>query len=160
MIRYNKKIFLEFSSRSENWKITTDRSDTFEISAQPPGRTMVTNWWEKQYKSDLRLWQKDLVISEMGRTFGPLQLFTIYKKNQGYTQHHDLCLSRNERHQVWILSTTRDFWIQKSDQATITFDLDNSLGSILDQSVRFEIGEICDNIREQINPDNICQWTS
>ena len=157
MIHYKERIKV-FQKNTGEWTITTDYQDQWLMSTITDGRTMITDWWTNQHQSDLRDWQKDMVISYAGLSF-KIQLFNIYKKGGGFKQQHDMCIAHNQQHNIWIFSTQKDYWIVKTDkQNEVIFERKNSLGSVLDQDTRFQLGEIWDKMKNHYNPENYCQW--
>jgi len=141
MIKYKKTITLQ--RQNDAWFLQSDRGDRYECFAIDNTRTPWTKWWEMQNQSDLRLWQKD-IIRDFGSKWPDLMPFIVYKRNAGHSQPHDICLARSEHNKIWILITERDFWFVKSDYGQIDFHIDNSMGSVLDQKNRFEIGTLRD----------------
>jgi hypothetical protein len=146
MINYKKKIILQ--QNNDAWYITTDKADRYETFAIDNTATIWTKWWEMQNQSDLRLWQKD-ILRDFGSKWPDLRPYIVYKRNAGHSQPHDICLARSERNKIWILITERDFWFVNSDYGQIEFNIENSMGSVLDQNHRFEIGNLRDALEYQ-----------
>ena len=157
MIKYNKLIKID-RKRNGDIRIESDRGDLYETATYSNSRTLLSNWWKDQHQSELREWQKELVIKYAGDSFGQLELFNIYKKGQGYSQPHDMCLCHSVAHKVWVFATETDYWIQLTDGGNIVFDKQESVGSVLDKDTRLVIGTIWDNIKQQFNPNNLCNW--
>lgn len=157
MIKYNKQITLE-RKRNGDLMFDTDRGDVYQIFGYNRTKHPVGDWWKDQYQSEIRNWQKDLVVAYAGDALGALELFVINKRGKGYSQDHDMCLAYSERYQVWILSTQEDYWVIQSDSGQIVFDKKHSLGSVLNQQSRLEIGNLWDRLKTQINPENECLW--
>jgi hypothetical protein len=157
MINYKNKITLQ-RKRSGELQIHSDKGDLYETVAVTDGKTMLTDWWNNQYKSELREWQKDLVIKYAGDAFGKSTLYSIYKRGGGYKQPHDMTLFFNERHKCWVFSTTEDYWIQFSDGGQIQFDKKDSLGSVLNQEDRLVIGQVWDQLKQEYNPEHWVGW--
>ena len=143
MIMYKNKICIK-QTRQGEWIIESDRGQRYDTIKVEGTNTPVSKWWEMNNHSDLREWQKDVLIAELWRAVGELDLFVVYKKGQGYNQPHDICLARWQ--DVWILSTNEDTWIVKNDSSEFWLDKSTSLGSVLDKDVRRLIYEIYDNI--------------
>jgi hypothetical protein len=152
MIKYNKRISLD-QKRDGFFRLESDRGDVFETATSPGGKNSVTNWWNNQFKNELREWQKDICIGYFWDIFGPLNLFYIYKKGQGYTQSHDMCLVQIPG-KFWIFATQEDCWIKEPDGAHMIFDRSESLGSLLDPNVRLKIGQFVDQLKTEFNPAN------
>lgn len=158
-IKYNKKIVLE-RKRNGDIDLDTDRGDLYKTFQYNNSNNPVSNWWSDQHQSELRQWQKDLVVGYAADALGPLTLFVINKRGHGYSQDHDICLAYSERHSIWVLSTEHDYWIVKSDYGQIVFNKENSLGSVLIKQDRLQIGEVWDEIKSQLNPKNECTWAA
>lgn len=156
-IKYNKRIILE-RKRNGDIVLDTDRGDLYQTFQYNKTKNPVSDWWQDQSQSELRNWQKDLVVGYAGDALGELTLFVINKRGHGYSQDHDICLAHSQKHNLWILSTENDYWITKSDMGQIIFEVDKSLGSVLEKECRFQIGDIWDEIKQQLNPENYCQW--
>jgi hypothetical protein len=115
----------------------------------------MNRWVSQQSESELRQWQKDIVLAMMIDTFGPIDKFLIYQRGHGYNQDHDLCLSRSQNHNFWCLSTEHDFWITRQDGREIIFDRRDSMGSILNRHDRHRIYDLFDQAKSQYNPLNL-----
>jgi hypothetical protein len=146
MINYKRKI--ELQKQNDAWYIQSDKGDRYECFAIDNTKTPWTKWWEMQHQSDLRLWQKE-IVRDFGSKWPDIVPYMVYKRNAGYSQPHDICLARSESMQVWILSTERDFWFVQSNYGQIDFHIDNSLGSILEQQPRLEMGKLRDALAYQ-----------
>jgi hypothetical protein len=146
MINYKRKI--ELQKQNDAWYIQSDKGDRYECFAIDNTKTPWTKWWEMQHQSDLRLWQKE-IVRDFGSKWPDIVPYMVYKRNAGYSQPHDICLARSELMQVWILSTERDFWFVQSNYGQIDFHIDNSLGSILEQQPRLEMGKLRDALAYQ-----------
>lgn len=146
MINYKKKITLQ--KTGDTWYLQSDKADRYETFAIDNTLTPWTKWWEMQNQSDLRLWQKD-ILRDFGSKWPDLTPYMIYKRNAGHSQPHDICLARSERNKIWILITERDFWFVKSDYGQIDFQIDQSMGSVLDQQCRLEMGNLRDALEYQ-----------
>lgn len=146
MIKYKKKITLQ--KNNDAWYIESDRADRYETFAIDNTATPWTKWWEMQNQSDLRLWQKD-ILRDFGTKWPDLTPYIVYKRNAGHSQPHDICLARSERNNIWILITERDFWFVKSNYGQIEFNIDQSMGSVLDQTHRLEMGNLRDALEYQ-----------
>lgn len=146
MINYKKKITLQ--KNRDAWYLQSDKGDRYETFAIDNTATPWSTWWEMQNQSDLRLWQKD-IIRDFGSKWPDLIPYVVYKRNSGHSQPHDICLARSQRNKIWILATERDFWFIQSDYAQVDFTIDHSMGSVLDQSRRFEMGILRDALEYQ-----------
>jgi len=153
MIRYRNQITIDLR-RSGSWRIMTDQGDDYDTSVYDD----VKDWWETQAQTELRGWQKDICLRETANIFGRLEMFNVYKKGKGWTQPHDICLMHNVEYQIWVLSTRDNFWICNSDGGNITFDIKDSLGSILNPADRQTIYAVYDSLKKQCNPDLECRW--
>lgn len=146
MINYKKKITLQ--KNGDTWYLQSDKGDRYETFAIDNTTTIWTKWWEMQNQSDLRLWQKD-ILRDIGSKWPDLTPFIVYKRNAGHSQPHDICLARSERNKIWILITERDFWFIQSDYGQVDFHIDQSMGSVLDQAQRIEMGNLRDALEYQ-----------
>lgn len=142
MINYKKRITLQKMS-GNIWFLDTDKGDRYETVPVIGSHTPWTQWWEKQDPSDLRTWQKD-ILKDFGSKWRDLTPYVVYKKGAGYSQPHDIALARSDSNQVWILSTERDFWFVSSDYGQVDFVVEDSMGSVLEQGNRFEMGKLRD----------------
>lgn len=147
MINYKKKITLQ-KKQDDTWYIETDKGDRYETFAIDNTVTPWTKWWEMQNQSDLRLWQKD-ILRDFGSKWPDLTPFMVYKRNAGHSQPHDICLARSERNKIWILITERDFWFVQSDYGQVEFPVTESMGSVLNQEHRLEMGNLRDALEYQ-----------
>lgn len=147
MINYKKQITIQRNSDG-TWYIQTDKGDRYETFVIDNTNTPWSKWWEMQHQSDLRLWQKD-ILRDFGSKWPDLTPFMIYKRNAGHSQPHDICLARSERNKIWILITERDFWFVNSDYGQVDFRIDESMGSVLEQQNRFEMGNLRDALEYQ-----------
>lgn len=143
MISYNKKIGIK-QLRSGVWVIESDRGQRYETMMLENSSTPITKWWDMNHHSDLREWQKDILVKGFWDALGTLDLFVIFKKGAGYNQPHDMCLARFK--DIWIFSTTDDTWIVKNPDSEFWLEKSTSLGSILDPEVRGTIYAITDEI--------------
>jgi hypothetical protein len=141
MINYKKKITLQ--KQNDAWYIDTDRGDRYETFPIDNTHTPWTKWWEMQNQSDLRIWQKE-ILRDFGSKWPDLTPFMVYKRNAGYSQPHDIALAYSQSNKVWILSTERDFWFVRSDYGQVDFQIDDSMGSVLEQTARLEMGRLRD----------------
>jgi hypothetical protein len=145
MIKYKKTITIA-KHHNDNWYIDTDKSDRYECFAIDNTTTPWTKWWEMQNQSDLRVWQKD-IIREFATHISDMMPFMVYKRNAGHSQPHDIMLAHSEERKLWILSTETDFWITETNYGSFELNKQDSLGSVLDKSHRFEIYEVIDAFR-------------
>ena len=146
MIKYRKLITL--NQHNDAWYLQSDRLDRYECFVIDNTRTPWTTWWEMQHQSALREWQKD-VIRDFASKWPDFMPFIVYKRNAGYSQPHDICLARSQRNRVWLLATQNDFWFVESDYGQVDFNIDDSMGSVLDQDTRFQIGRLRDKLDSQ-----------
>ena len=153
MIKYRNQITLDHR-RNGSWRILTDLGDEYDTTVYES----VKDWWETQAQTELRSWQKDICLRETADVFGKMEMFNIYKRGKGWTQSHDICLMHNEPYQIWVLSTHDNFWICNSDGGNITFDVKESLGSIMNPADRRTIYSIYDSLKAQFNPLHECRW--
>lgn len=145
MIRYNKKITVK--ETKYGYKLETDRGDIYELMpiTSDSNQTPITTWWEKQNQTTLRRDQLDCIIKEYWRQHGPLDLFVVYKRGEGYSQPHDIVLARSPKTGVWILSTSSHTWFESSSNI-VEFNIDNALGSVSNHDERLEIYSVIDGI--------------
>lgn len=150
MIAYSKKIVLR-ENRTGDWYLESDKGAKYLTTAIINTRTPITDWWEKNDHSDLRQWQMDAIIKTLGDSFTANGIsivpYLVYRKGHGYSQPHDITLVRFGK--TWILSTERDLWIDDSGYGEIIFNVDESLGSILNRNVREVVYKVADAIKEQ-----------
>lgn len=144
MIRYKKEITIK-ESRTGDWQLTTDFGQTWELNPIEHGNTPITNWWEKQHQSDLRQWQKDVILKLFADAFGCVTPFVVYQRGKGYSQPHDLCVARFG--DIWIISTQDDLWITENKYATFTLKKEDTIGSVLDPLVRQDLFTSRDKIK-------------
>lgn len=147
MIKYRKKITLQ-NVNDNVWYINSDRGDRYEAFAIDNTATPWTQWWGMQHQSPLREWQKD-ILRDFGSKWPDLTPYVVYKKNAGHSQPHDICLARSQTNKIWILITERDFWFICSDYGQVEFHIDLSMGSVLEQAHRLEMGRLRDKLEYQ-----------
>jgi len=152
MTFYRNHIILK--ERQTGLTLTLDSSIVYQVNLY---NFSINEWWDKQHQSDLRSWQKDIAIGMMMDIFGPMDLFLIFQKGQGYNQPHDLCLSKSQNHNVWCLSTKNDFWLIQQTDNQVVFDIAESMGSVLLSSARKDIYTVMDQLKKKFNPNNIIQ---
>ena len=140
MIKYKKQIIIA-RYPSGDWYINSDRNDRYECFAITNTNTPWTKWWEMQDQSELRLWQKD-IMRMFASKLSDLEPYVIYKKNQGYSQPHDLALCHSQSFNLWFLSTQDDFWIIQSNYGQVELPIEQSLGSVLQRQHRDEIFKV------------------
>ena len=136
MIRYNKK--LSVSKNQDNWFIETDRGDRYEMFLVKSQTTPWSEWWAMNHQSDLRLWQKD-IIRDFATHIPGLIPMLVYKRNQGHSQPHDICIAYSEETNLWFISTQRDFWIIENAYGQFEFNVEQSLGSVLEPEDRHQM---------------------
>lgn len=130
-IRYNKKIRLVRRTMDE-WYLESDTMDRYEITRFTTEKSIpIGEWWSKNHNSDLRDWQKEMLIKDAYRALDITpELFLLYKKGQGFNQPHDLVLVKFA--DTWILSTTDHIWISQLTDSNHTFHTDDAvIGSIM-----------------------------
>lgn len=149
MIRYNKRIELK-QHRNGEWKILTDRGDEYQTQLIVNNPGPLTYWWQQQHHSPLREWQKDAVIKDSWWILGPLELYLVYKKGQGYSQPHDIALARYSRNDIWILSTEENTWILPATRGDQMFVRELALGSINQADVRQKFYELLREIKQAL----------
>lgn len=148
-IRYNKKITIS-NKKDTRWQLDSDKGSHFEMSEIAHDKTMWGNWWHKQHQSDLRLWQKDIFRDFANSLLPSLTPLLVYRPNQGYNQSHDVMIARAPEEGFWLLSTENDFWIINNDYGHFDVTIEDSLGSILDETVRKTLlYPIIDTIQEK-----------
>lgn len=144
MIRYNKRICVK-QTRQGEWVIDSDRGQRFETLQVHDALTPITRWWDSQHHSDLREWQKDVLIKQFSDVLGQLDLFIVFQRGHGYNQPHDLVVAK--RDDIWIVSTQEDTWITKNNQSEFWLTKDDSLGSVMERSTREELWKISDGLK-------------
>lgn len=147
MIKYRKKITLQ-NVNDNVWYINSDKGDRYESFAIDNTSTPWTQWWGMQHQSPLREWQKD-ILRDFGSKWPDLMPYIVYKKNAGHSQPHDICLARSQLNKIWILITERDFWFVNSDYGQVEFNIDDSMGSVLDKDHRLQMGYLRDRLEYQ-----------
>ena len=127
MIRYNKLVQVR-QQKTGQWQITTDRGDQYELT-NITGNESMTSWWQMQYTSILREWQKDAVLQELTRMgyHEDYQLFVVHKRGQGFSQAHDIVIFYHHRHKIWVLSTSQHLWFVPSSFSDCNFTTDAAL---------------------------------
>ena len=155
MIKYRNQITID-RRRSGEWRVMTDQGDNYDTTVY----SEFAEWWKTQAQTELRSWQKDICLRETANIFGRLEMFNVYKKGKGWTQAHDICLMHSETYQIWVLSTHDNFWICNSDGGNITFDIKDSLGSIMNPNNRKVIYSVYDSLKKNFNPTLECRWIS
>lgn len=145
MIRYNKRISI--IENKYGLRLESDRGEIYELMPinYETNQAPVTSWWDKQAQTDLRRLQLDCIVKEYWRQNGPLKLFLVYKKGEGYSQPHDIVLAHDDKHNLWILSTEQHTWFEPSKD-TMVFNVDNAMGSISNESDRLGIYEVIDGL--------------
>lgn len=131
MIRFSKKITLN-QTRTGQWRLQSDRGEEYLLSeVNGNSITPVTDWWDRQHKSSLREWQKDVFVQELTRK-GPGNDFTLwlaYKQGQGLNQPHDITIMHHRGHGIWILSTKEYQWMQSGALREQEFKIDDALAA-------------------------------
>lgn len=144
MIRYRKTIQIK-TTRNGDIEIATDVGQTWRtlriVSSSP-----VTEWLSRSSQNTLAHWQKDMIkvvldayshtIPEHGQAF---ELYQVYKKGQGYTSTSDVMLMRIPQYNVWFFSTSENTWLFEQKLENFSMTIDQSVGSILDKTVREQI---------------------
>jgi hypothetical protein len=153
-IIYKDSIQLKLK-RNGAWFIQSDKGFTYDTLRLTNSKTVVTDWKMDRPAGEQTEWQHGITIGYAWDTFGPLDIFKLYIPGQGYSQPHDMCLCHNDHHGIWIFSTARDYWITHSDASAVLFETKHSLGSILKQEDRFNIGDAYDVLKKEYNPDNL-----
>jgi hypothetical protein len=154
MIKYKNSITIQHR-RNGDIDILSDKGDLYKTFSNTYSKNPITDWWGDQHKSELREWQKDIVLGYAVDALGQGTTFLINKKGQGYSQAHDMALFYIPKHKCWIFSTQEDYWIQFSDGGEVIFERKDSLGSLLNKEDRLTIGQIWDMLKQQHNPENI-----
>ena len=144
MIRYNKKIGIK-QTRQGEWIIESDRGQRFDTLPIIDNSTPITRWWESQHQSELRQWQKDMLVKSFSDALGSLDLFIVFQKGHGYNQPHDLVVAKKD--DIWIVSTQEDTWITRNGQSEFWLTRDESLGSVLEKTTRDELWNIIDGLK-------------
>lgn len=121
MIRFNKGIEIK-TDRFGNHSILTDKGQIFKTSlVSPEYGTPRTTWWNKQHQSEMRHWQKDLILGEIDRLYRRLnftwqmQYYLVYEERKGMNQPHDVVFARIPTANIWILGTAQHTWIHHCD---------------------------------------------
>jgi hypothetical protein len=145
MIRYNKRIFIK-QTRAGEWQLETDRGERYLTNHITNNSAPVTYWWEQQHQSDQRKWQKDVVIGEIWRQHGELELFTVYKQGAGFSQPHDIVIAYSKSKKLWLLSTNQHTWIMPSEFTDCEFHIDMAMGPVHETDPRQEIYAVIDGV--------------
>ena len=146
MIRFKKQITIK-ENLAGDWQLKTDFGQTWELNPIEDIMTPITKWWEKQHHSELRQWQKDALLKLFADALGAPIPFVIYQRGKGYSQPHDLFVARFNN--LWIVSTQEDLWIKESKHSNFTLDKEDTLGSILNKSVRDDLYQAVDKIKQK-----------
>ena len=121
MIRFNKGIEIR-TDRNGNHMISTDMGQLFKTSlVSPEYGAPRTNWWHKQHQSELRSWQKDLILGELDRVYRRMNFtwqmnyYLVYEERKGMNQPHDVVFARIPPANIWVLGTANHTWIHHCD---------------------------------------------
>lgn len=135
MIYYTKTITIR-RQPTGNYAIRGDKSSQSYKTTPMVGAEVVGKWWEYQHQSDLRLWQKDLIIKLLPSAFKDLDYnwqltpYLVYAEGAGYSQPHDVAFAtltnNNESHNVYLLGTQEHTWIHLEKREVEKFTLDAS----------------------------------
>lgn len=152
MLVYHKRVFITHNNNDIG--IDTDSHDKYYSLTVDN----INRWWDMNAQTELRDWQKDIVIKMGVDAMGDWRSYILYKKGEGYNQPHDMCLIYFSHSNLFVFSTRRDFWIWERQKGKMTMlNVDDSLGSILDPTVRTElIYPIFDELKAKYNPSNLC----
>lgn len=150
MIRFNKKISLQ-QTRMGEWRLISDRNDQFDLLqiTHTSEHNSITRWWDMQHQSELRRWQKDIFIQELSRLGhgDDFVLWVPYRRGQGHSQPHDICLVYHLKHKIWILSLQEYHWLIPSNMYDCEFHIDQALcADILTRQGRDQIYMIIDEL--------------
>lgn len=153
MLLYRKKVFITHNTNADIG-IDTDNHDKYHSLTVDK----INRWWEMNAQTELRDWQKDIILKMGADAMGDWRSYILYKKGQGHNQTHDMCLTYFSHSNLFIFSTQRDFWIIEKQKGKLTMlDVNDSVGSILDPIVRQTvIYPIFDELKTKYNPSNQC----
>lgn len=139
MIRYKKKITVSNRTNTDEWRIRTDRGDTYEMFPTT-GRNIWTEWTGMQHDSELRTWQKEIFREFANRFFEDLTPYVVYKPRHGTNQAHDIAVARSNTDGTWLIATAEDFWIVPSNYGEFTVERGvNSMGAVTDEHTRRQV---------------------
>jgi hypothetical protein len=149
MIFFNKKITLN-QTRSGQWRLQTDRGEDYLLSEINATSTPITDWWDKQHKSSLREWQKDIFVQELTRKgYGEdFKLWLVYRAGQGFNQDHDVTIMHHSGHGVWILSTREYQWLIPGGLQEQVFKIEDALLANIELA---EDRKVIYNLVDQLN---------
>jgi len=143
MIRFKDRIDIK-TNRNGSTVIATDMGGYYNTSlvSNSYGKPR-THWWEHQHHSELREWQKDVLLGEVDRLYRrinpeyEMQYYLVYREHQGFSQPHDIVFARIPTAEIWILGTREHSWIHRCDLENFSLHPNNSiLGDILDLKAR------------------------
>lgn len=163
MIRYNKFITLNRTANGQT-TITGDRQvvayKTREFLRLNPDFELIREWWDRQYQSDLRHWQKDLCVQLLPSAFLSIDLnwnyvlHLVYAEGEGYTQPHDLCYVKLQNpevdYDIHIVSTQEHTWIDYQPKNTAKFSLrvEDALPSVESRKGQDAVWQLYDDVRK------------
>ena len=141
-LRYRNKITLD-KTKLGTFKITTDLADEYETawtntrSATPWGE-----WKEKQHLSDLRQTQLDWFRTLATTLFNDLKPLMVYKRNNGFSQPHDIAVAYSDQDSVWVFMTESHTWITQSAYANFTLNVAEAFGPITNKDTVEELWKL------------------
>lgn len=148
MIRFKREISIK-QNANETYQLTTDFGQKYEMFkiVSTNERNPITSWWDRNHQSELRQWQKDALIKMLADVLPNVELFLVYRAGQGHSQPHDIAVAKFNN--LWVLSTQEHTWIQDSKYSEIKFNIEDSIGSILDKNVREIVFEFREAMRNE-----------
>lgn len=158
MIRYQKKITIQRTT-SGAMTIAGDRMAAKYKTTPINGKDVVSVWWERQNRSDLREWQKDMLIRHIPDAFHcidwqwELTPYLVYLDGQGYNQPHDVAFAKlehpEEKNNIYLLGTGEHSWIHYESKRTEQFHLhtEDALRSVGTLQGRQSVWQVYDELR-------------
>lgn len=162
MIRYQKKIHIQRTATGA-YTITGDRmavkyktTPIVALNDKEPIRA----WWERQHHSDLREWQKDMLIRHIPTAFKhidwqwQLTPYIVYLDGNGYNQPHDIVFARlehpEETNTVYLLGTGEHTWIHHESKSIDSFMLhtEDAMRSVGTAQGRQSVWQVYDELKK------------
>ena len=159
MIRYRDRIDIR-TNRTGNVQISTDAGSHYLTSAVTARQsTPRTQWWERQNRSELREWQKDVLLGEVGRLYTRINFsyemhyYLVYQEGGGFNQPHDVVFARIPMANTWILGTAQHSWIYHSELDNFSlYPSQSVLGDIMNPQARKQYYEhVLEPIEAHVN---------
>lgn len=144
MIRFKDRIDIK-TNRNGTTVIATDMGGYYNTSLVSNNQwgSPRTQWWDRQHHSELREWQKDVLLGEIDRLYRrinptyEMNYYLVYREGEGFSQQHDIVFARIPLANIWILGTREHSWIHYCDLENFSLHPNQSvLGDILNSNAR------------------------